>query len=90
MFKSVTSVGDIKGLWKVAKAWHNERSGEVVGKCTASVAAECPKLKGHERKLKFGSMERACRRILVKMQPSCCRRPQDFTVSWDDYNEEHQ
>ena len=42
--------------------------------------------RGHAKKLRLGTMKRACEKLLVKVQSSCSRRPQSFgdasTMGW--------
>lgn len=41
----VLVVKDMRVLWRVAEAWHCERSGEGIGEGAASVVVEGPRLK---------------------------------------------
>jgi hypothetical protein len=56
----------MKGSWRAAKAWLCERPGEAIGVVAASVAIEGSGMRGHVEKLRFGTINRAKRRLLVK------------------------
>ena len=60
-----------------------EQRGQVQPLVKIQVAAEAPGLMGggHRKKMRLGTMKRTQEKQLAKVQPSCCRKPQDFGES---------
>ena len=74
----------MKGSWK-AESWHCERSGEGTGEGEARV-------EGVMEKLRIGTTRTAQERLLVKVQPNCCKGPSilEMPVPWNDHHGQQQ
>jgi hypothetical protein len=71
-----TGFEGMKGSRRAAEARHCERPWKAIGEGAASAAIDGPRLKGHAKELRLGTMKRGYERLLLK--PSYSERQQCF------------
>lgn len=75
-----TGFEDMKDLWRMVLAWHNERAGEGIYVDTGSDSVQPPKLKGLQRAaVTLGTMK-GHKRPLVKVQTQVHLKPQSTEI----------
>lgn len=86
---------ELKRSWRKVEAWHYERPGKATDEGTASVTVETPGLRGHEVKLRLGTVGQSQNSWKdtgsnwSKCNPSCSRDPSTLYLPgpWDDHGD---